>query len=228
VISGVVLAAGLGSRFGGTKQLAEVGGVPLVLHAVSALRDGGVDEIVVVTGHDADAVEAVLPDDARPVRNDAYREGQASSLAAGLHELDASSEAAIVLMADQPGVTAEEVASLIVGFRATRSRIVRLRYSDGPGPALLSREVHAEAGHLHGDVGASVLIASHPEWVHEVVADRPAPPDVDEPADPPGGRRARHIRRVRGPRSPRRASRRSARRPPGPTTAPGTIRATGS
>jgi len=183
VISGVVLAAGRGSRFGGTKQLAILRDRPLVLHAVDALRAAGVDEIVVVTGHEADAVEDVLPDDVRPVRNPAYRDGQATSLAAALHALDPASEAAVVLMADQPGVTAEDVASLIDGFRTERARIVRLRYANGPGPALLSREVYAEAGHLHGDVGARVLMASHPEWVRDVDVDRAAPVDVDEPAD---------------------------------------------
>ena len=53
MISGVVLAAGRGSRFGGTKQLAEAAGIPLVLYAVDALREAGVEEILVVTGHDA-------------------------------------------------------------------------------------------------------------------------------------------------------------------------------
>ena len=88
-----------------------------------------------------------------------------------------------MLMGDQPGVTADEVRALIDRFRATRAQIVRLRYADGPGPALLSREIYAEAGHLHGDVGARVLIASHPEWVEEVDVDRRAPRDVDTPAD---------------------------------------------
>jgi len=183
VISGIVLAAGTGSRFGGTKQLVPVDGEPLVLHAVAALRDAGVGEIVVVTGHDADAVEAVLPPDVRVVGNPAYRDGQATSLASGLHALDEATEGAVVLMADQPGVTSGDVAALVAGFRSSRARIVRLRYADGPGPALLSREIHAEAAHLHGDVGARVLIASHPEWVHDVAIDRPAPRDIDEPAD---------------------------------------------
>jgi molybdenum cofactor cytidylyltransferase len=183
VISGIVLAAGSGSRFGGTKQLVEVGGKPLVLHAVDALRGAGVGEILVVVGHDAEAVEAALPADARAVPNPAHRDGQSTSLAAGLHAVAEDSEAAVVLMADQPGVGADDVRALIAGFERIRARIVRLRYTDGPGPALLSREVYAEAGHLHGDTGARILIASHPEWVEEVAVDRPAPPDVDTPDD---------------------------------------------
>jgi molybdenum cofactor cytidylyltransferase len=183
VISGVVLAAGEARRFGATKQLATLDGRPLVLHAVDALRGAGVDEIIVVTGHDADAVEAVLPSDVRAIRNPAYRDGQATSLAAALHELADDSEAAVVLMADQPGVLVQDVITLIEAFRRTRQAIVRLRYTDGPGPALLSREIQAEAGHLHGDTGARVLMASHPEWVLDVDVDRPAPRDVDEPGD---------------------------------------------
>ena len=183
MISGVVLAAGGGSRFGGTKQLAEVRGAPLVLHAVAALRDAGVDEIVVITGHDAETVEAVLPAHVRAVRNPAWRDGQSTSLAAALHEVAADSEAAVILLADQPGVTAEDVRALIGAFGRTHQAIVRLRYTDGPGPALLSREIYQEAGHLRGDTGARVLIASHPEWVLDVPVDRPAPRDVDVPAD---------------------------------------------
>jgi CTP:molybdopterin cytidylyltransferase MocA len=74
---------------------------------------------------------------------------------------------------------------LIEAFRRTRGAIVRLRYAGGPGPALLSREIYAEAGHLHGDVGARVLMASHPEWVVEVPALGPVPVDIDTPDDVP-------------------------------------------
>jgi len=183
VISGVVLAAGTSSRFGSTKQVAVVDGKPLVVHAIDALRDAGVGELIVVVGHDADVVEAALPDDALIVHNPAYRDGQATSLAAALHAVAADSEAAIVLQADQPGITPHDLSALITGFRATRTQIARLRYIDGPGPALLSREIYGQAGHLHGDAGARLLIASHPEWVHEVPVDRPAPPDIDTPDD---------------------------------------------
>ena len=183
MISGVVLAAGTSSRFGSTKQILVLGSKPLVVHAIDALRDAGVGELIVVVGHDRDAVEAVLPPDVRVVPNPAYRDGQATSLAAALHEVAEDSEAAIVLQADQPGVTAGDLRALIAGFRATRGQIARLRYVDAPGPALLSREIYAEAGHLHGDAGARLLIGSHPEWVHEVPVERHAPPDIDTPED---------------------------------------------
>lgn len=185
MITGIVLAAGEGRRFGGTKQLIAIDGKPMTQHSIDALSEAGVDDLLVITGHDADAVEASLslPANGRFVRNAAYRDGQSTSLAAAFHDIADDSEATVVLMADQPGITSEEVRALVGRFRATRKQIVRLRFTDGPGPALLSREIYAEAGHLHGDVGARVLIASHPDWVEEVEIDRAAPADVDTPDD---------------------------------------------
>ncbi len=185
MISGVVLAAGTGSRFGATKQIVVVDGKPLAQHAIDALEVAGVDEVIVVTGHDAVKVASALtlPPQARIVYNAAFKDGQATSLAAAIHALDDESEAVVVLMADQPGVEAGVIRAMIDRFRATRRQVVRAMYADGPGPALLSREIYAEAGHLHGDVGARILIASHPEWVEELAVDGPAPLDVDERAD---------------------------------------------
>lgn len=185
MISGIVLAAGSGTRFGGTKQLEVVDGKPLAQHAIDAAAAAVLDEILVVTGHDAEAVESALtlPACARFIRNPNYRDGQATSLAAAFHDIAPDSEAAVVLMADQPGITPDVITALVSGFRGTRKQIVRAAYRNGPGPSLLSREIYAEAGHLHGDVGARILIASHPEWVEEVEIDADVPPDVDTRAD---------------------------------------------
>jgi molybdenum cofactor cytidylyltransferase len=185
VISGVVLAAGTGSRFGGTKQLTSVAGRPLAQHAVDALTGAGVDELLVITGHDADAVEAalVLPEQGRYVRNPEYAKGMSTSLGTAFHAIGEPSQAAVILMADQPGIGVDVVRALITRFLQTRKQIVRASFRDGPGPALLSREIYAEAGHLHGDVGARILMASHPEWVEDVAIEADSPRDIDTPED---------------------------------------------
>src|SRR6185436_20053297 len=99
VISALVLAAGDGTRFGGTKQLEILRGKPLVQYAVDAASAAGVGEIVVVLGHDAVRVRDALdlPEGARVVVNERYADGQSTSLVAGLRALDPASEAAIVL-----------------------------------------------------------------------------------------------------------------------------------
>jgi molybdenum cofactor cytidylyltransferase len=185
VISGIVLAAGTGSRFGGTKQIARWRGKPLAQHAIDALDAAEVDEILVVVGHDAEAVgrALALPKSARLVENPAYRDGQSTSLAAAMHEVGDESQAAVILMADQPGIGSDVVRALVTRFLQTRKQIVRAEFRDGPGPALLSREIYADAGHLHGDVGARILMASHPEWIEEVAIDADVPRDIDTRAD---------------------------------------------
>ena len=79
MISGLVLAAGTASRFGRTKQLELVDGKPLAQHAVDALF--GVEELIVVTGHDAPAVEEALflPENGMFVRNPAFRASSATA-----------------------------------------------------------------------------------------------------------------------------------------------------
>ena len=164
----------------------ELDGKPLVRHAVDAAIDAGLAEIVVVLGHEADRVlEALgeLPTICRTVINPRFGDGQSSSLAVGLQTASEESQAAVVLLADQPGVSAATVGALVRAFLAGRSRIVRVHYRDGPGPALLSREIWPEATHLRGDTGARVLIASHPDWVELVEVDDDAPIDVDTAED---------------------------------------------
>ena len=185
MISALVLAAGEGTRFGGTKQLEVVRGKPLVQHAVDAAANAGVHEIVVVLGHDAlrvrDALE--LPPGSRSVVNDRYAEGQSTSLATGLRALDPSSEAAVVLLADQPAIEARHVDALVSAFGDGEPEIVRIRFRDGPGPALLARSVWDEAAELTGDTGARALFDTHPERVRWVAFDEDAPVDIDRQAD---------------------------------------------
>jgi molybdenum cofactor cytidylyltransferase len=185
VISALVLAAGEGKRFGGTKQLEIVRGKPLIQHAVDAASGAGVGEIVVVLGHDALAVQKGLdlPEGGRFVLNKRYAQGQSTSLAAGLRALEPSSEAAVVLLADQPGIGSRHVASLVSVLRDESPEIARIRFREGPGPAILARSVWNEAIALTGDTGARVLFEAQSDRVRWVVVDEDTPVDVDRRAD---------------------------------------------
>ena len=186
MISGIVLAAGRATRFGSTKQLATLGGKPLVQHAVNAAAGGGCGEVIVVLGHDADRVEAALrlPPNARVVRNPSFAEGQSTSLRAGLAGLSGDSEAAVILLADQPGIEPTDVDAVIEGYRATGAPVVRARFRGIPGhPVLLSRDLWPGAMASTGDAGARELIAGHRDRVHHVDIDCDPPTDVDTPAD---------------------------------------------
>lgn len=181
-VAGVVLAAGRGRRFGGTKQLAELDGRPLVRHAVDTALAAGLDPVLVVVGHDADRVGAVLPADVVVVRNPDHAEGQASSLRAGVraaadHEVDAL----VVLLADEPGVTVASVRA-VVEAGARGAAVARAAYDDGPGhPVLFAREVWPRLTAVVGDAGARQLLDDLP--VQPVPVPGPRPTDVDRPQD---------------------------------------------
>jgi len=197
VISGVVLAAGMATRFGSTKQLVHLRGKPLVQHVIDAADAAGLDEIVVVLGHDANRVADALrlPPSARTVKNPRFAEGQSTSLRIGLEAVGPGSEALVILLGDEPGTDVRDIRAVVEAYRRTRAPVVRVRYRDDPGhPVLIAREAWPAASEVTGDRGARDLIRDHPDWVVEVDIDRPPPADVDtgrdlrqlETNDPPG------------------------------------------
>ena len=90
---GLVLAAGAGSRFGGGKMLASVAGRPVLQHVLDALADAGIDEVVVVLGTDAPAVEAAIAwrGETR-VANPAPERGLSSSVHVGFDALEGGTQ----------------------------------------------------------------------------------------------------------------------------------------
>src|SRR5262245_8351912 len=118
-IGAVLLAAGAASRLGGRpKALLELGGVPLVLRQLIALSGAGVDEVVVVLGHHADAVEAGVQQlTITLVHTPAPGAGLPSSVRIGLRALSPQLDAVIVALADQPLIDAQDIVALISAFK---------------------------------------------------------------------------------------------------------------
>ena len=118
-VGAVLLAAGEGARLGARpKALLELGGVPLILRQLIALSGAGVDEVVVVLGHHADAIEAAIKSfPITLVHNPAPQDGQASSVRVGLRALSPRIDAVIVALADQPLIAAQDIVDLISAYK---------------------------------------------------------------------------------------------------------------
>jgi len=155
-VSGLVLAAGAGRRFGGPKALARTqAGTPWVALAVRALSEGGCRDVTVVLGAGAEEAEALVPSGARIVRADDWASGVSASLRAGLVAVaSGSSIAAVVLPVDTPDVPPDAVAR--VGRHAAPDALFQASYAGVPGhPVLLGREHWGPiAATARGDVGA--------------------------------------------------------------------------
>ncbi|MEJ8824316.1 nucleotidyltransferase family protein [Variovorax humicola] len=192
-VGAVLLAAGAGSRMGGRpKALLELGGVPLVLRQLIALSGAGVDEVAVVLGHHADAVEvAVRSFPITLVRNPNPDDGQPSSVRIGLQALSPKLDAVMVALADQPLIDAQDVIDLIGAFkkRGDAAMVVpRVRQEDGstaPGnPVIFDAALREEW--LAGDANLACRRwrQSHPERVRWFDTDnRRYRIDIDTPED---------------------------------------------
>ncbi|MBL8351078.1 MAG: nucleotidyltransferase family protein [Burkholderiaceae bacterium] len=189
VVGAVLLAAGEGRRLGGRpKSLLQLGGVPLVTRQLVALSGAGVDELVVVLGHHADAIEPAVQ--AFPVtlaRNPRPEDGQVSSLRTGLAALAGKLDVVLVALADQPLINAQDINALIGAWkkRPAGTEVLVPRVAGEPGnPVLFSADVRAQI--LAGDakVGCRQWRAAHPEAVAWFDTDnRRYRVDVDTPED---------------------------------------------
>lgn len=155
-VSGLVLAAGAGRRFGGPKALARTpGGTPWLALAVRALREGGCHDVTVALGAAADEAAVLVPDGVAIVRVADWASGMAASLRAGLGALAGGpAVAAAVIPVDTPELPPAAVARVL--RHADRDVLAQAAYADEPGhPVLLGRSHWAAvSASVRGDVGA--------------------------------------------------------------------------
>lgn len=184
-LAGVVLAAGEGSRFGGPKALAGLGGTSLLRRALQALTDGGCRPCLVVVGAHPDvAVEAVAAG-AEVVACPDWAEGMSASLRAGLRAVPPDAAGAVVVLADQPLLAAAAVRRVAAAV-AGGADAARATYGGKPGhPVAFAAAVLTEvAAGATGDAGARDWLRAHPAQVAPVPCDDLGDPvDVDTRAD---------------------------------------------
>jgi molybdenum cofactor cytidylyltransferase len=182
-VTGLVLGAGGSRRLGRPKQLLPYGGTTLLGHVVGVARACPFHQLVVAIGGAADDVRATLDlAGADVVRNEAYGDGCSSSIAAALAALDPRCDVMVLMLGDQPGVTAATVGGLL-GGRGDAALAV-CRYDDGRGhPIAFARSTFTELAGLHGDRGVWRLLDRRSDDVAEVRVAGPIPLDVDTHAD---------------------------------------------
>jgi molybdenum cofactor cytidylyltransferase len=186
-IGAVVLAAGASTRFGSPKALAELDGRPILEHVLDAIREAGIDEIVVVLGHAADEIEDGIEWlDERIVRNPDPRD-LSSSLQIGLDAIgdaEPAVQAALLVLGDQPRTRPAVIRALIAAARTSTLSVIAPNYADGGGanPILLRRDAFDLVDETSGDRGLGPVLEARPELVLEVPV-AGTNPDIDTPGD---------------------------------------------
>ena len=209
-VAGIVAAAGSSTRMGRrNKLLLEVEGEAMVRRVVSVALQGGLDPVVVVTGHDREGVEGALTDlPCDLVHNPNHAEGLHTSVAVGTaHLLRPSSStpslpssrepnriadpgtqptAVVVLLADMPFTTPEMLRATLARHRQTEALAVASRYADRQTapPVLYDRRLFAELAALDASGGRALLRRHrarvvHLEWPAEAAWDVDSPQDYE-------------------------------------------------
>lgn len=190
----IVLAAGASRRMGTQKLLLPLGGEPVLARVVGAAEATSAARVVVVLGHAAAQVRAALPAGRwEAVENAEHTSGLASSLRVGLTALEQHTPGvgsveltgAVVLLGDQPLVTASMIEQVLARARALPQRIVAASYSGEPRhPVHFPRSCFGALCAIRGDEGGRSLLMSHGDQVELVALEpRAAALDVDTPED---------------------------------------------
>jgi CTP:molybdopterin cytidylyltransferase MocA len=171
--AGVLLAAGAGTRYGMPKVLADDG--RWLSACVTALAEGGCDDVVVVLG----AAVVDVPAPARAVLAEDWETGLSASVRAGVQAVDASY---VVLHAvDTPDVGADTVRRVLAAARSSASGLARARYGDRPGhPVVIARRHWPDLlDGLRGDEGARPFLGGRTDVVAVDCADLGSGQDID-------------------------------------------------
>lgn len=184
-IAAIILAAGASSRMGRNKMLMPVDGVPMIRRAVQQAIAAELEPVVVVVGHDEDAVrEALDGSDCLFARNLEFTGPTSTSLHAGLGLLDDGVDAVVIMLGDMVRVTSGMIGALRLAVASSEAPLAVSRYGDVLAPPLLfRRSLWGELLAWHGEGCGKAVVRRHEQ--EAIIIDWPdaALRDVDTPAD---------------------------------------------
>jgi molybdenum cofactor cytidylyltransferase len=183
----IILAAGASTRMGKPKQLLEYKGRSLIQHTVEVAIASVCHPIIVVLGAYAERIKPEIAKlSVETVENSLWPQGMSTSIRTGIETLIknySQAEAAILMLCDQPFVSASLINRLVDLYRNTSAPIVTSEYDRILGvPALFKRTLFPQLTALRGDTGARKIIQKYLQKVARVSFDRGVI-DIDTPQD---------------------------------------------
>jgi molybdenum cofactor cytidylyltransferase len=155
-----ILAAGTSKRFGSTKQITPLAGIPLVRHVVDVARQVCDNRTLIIAGHDwSNVIKAASTDGSFFAINEHYASGMGSSIAMAIRTCRSREDAVLLMLCDQPLITTQHLRSLIEKWSGDENEIVATAFAETIGPPVLfAKGAFADLIALRGDHGANALL----------------------------------------------------------------------
>ncbi len=172
-ISGILLAAGLSTRMGAPKQLLPFGESTIVETVVDSMLAASFDEVILVLGHRASAIEKQLGTRLlKTVFNPDYRDGMLTSAQAGIRARKENGAFALMLV-DQPLITPNLINQVIEAYQQTEKGIAVPSYNYKRGHPVIFNQKYASdilALDTESD-GVRTLLKKYSDDIHYVTVD---------------------------------------------------------
>jgi len=180
----VILAAGEARRFGSTKQLAQFEDSTLVARAVRVAESLCGERTVLVLGKDWQAVAAACqPLQGFMTVNPEFTRGMASSIQCGVRSVPGQTDGILLMLADQPLITADHLTLLARTWHKKPDSIVASQYAGVAGPPVIfPRNDFAKLLELEGDRGAKSVLEENENRLLTIKFENAAI-DIDRPED---------------------------------------------
>ncbi|MCL4262631.1 MAG: putative selenium-dependent hydroxylase accessory protein YqeC [Anaerolineae bacterium] len=177
-VTAVILAAGEGRRMGQPKQLLPWGTRTVLGETLYQISQSLVHEIIVVTGHAAEAIGAEVGHfhgwpTPRLIHNPDYQKGEMlSSLQRAVWGLDVGVTAVLVILADQPMVESPIYDQLLAAFWQGKGELIVPTFNGQRGnPVLIGRRYFAELLRLPAESAPRALLQAHPDALYLLPVD---------------------------------------------------------
>lgn len=158
----------------------------MIRHVLDTSTNSCLNGVIVVVNPDIAGLQQEVWSSSvnKIVLNDEAGKGMSTSLKAGVTNLPSTTDAAVVLLGDQPLVTADDINEVIQCYLSNEALIVQAQYQSKRGhPVLFDHSMFPHLFHITGDEGARSILKQFANQICLAEMDKPYPDDVDTPKD---------------------------------------------
>ncbi|HEY5555948.1 DVU_1551 family NTP transferase [Acetobacterium sp.] len=185
-VAAIILAAGLSSRMGKFKALLPFNGMPTLSFIIRTAKRAGIENIIVVTGHNADQLQYIIQkENVTQAHNNRYMEGMFTSVQTGVAALNSDTDAFFLLPVDYPLIPPKVLLDLMKLYNEKPDSFFVPCFNGKKGhPPIFPMSMAKTILNSDGEGGLKAITRSHEDQMVKVETEFEAVVmDMDTPED---------------------------------------------